>query len=72
MPHVARWLLRRNDPRALIPGSALLGAAALLLCDATSQTILPGRVLPVNVVVSALGAPLALLLLLRYQRRNDS
>jgi iron complex transport system permease protein len=72
MPHVARWLLGRTDPRALIPGSALLGATALLLCDAISQTIIPGRVLPVNIVASALGAPLALLLLLRYQRRNDS
>jgi len=72
MPHVARWLLGRTDPGALIPGSALLGAIALLLCDSASQTILPGRVLPVNVVASALGAPLALLLLLRYQRRNDS
>ncbi len=72
MPHVARWILGRTDPRALIPGSALLGAIALLLCDALSQTVIPGRVLPINVVVSALGAPLALLLLLHYQRRSDS
>ncbi len=72
MPHVARWVLGRTDPRALIPGSALLGAMGLLVCDALSQILIPGRVLPVNVVVSALGAPLALLLLLRYQRRSDS
>jgi len=69
MPHVARWLLGGSNHRVLIPTTGLLGAGALLLCDALARRIIPGSVLPLNVVTSALGAPLVLLFLLRFQRR---
>jgi iron complex transport system permease protein len=72
MPHVARWILGRSDPRLLTPASGAMGAAALLVCDSLAQTAVPGRVLPINVVASALGAPLALFLLLRHQRRSEA
>ncbi len=70
-PHVARWTIGRSDPRVLTPVSAILGATALLLCDALSQSLLPGRILPINVVASALGAPAVLVLLLRFQKRAE-
>ncbi len=70
-PHVARWLMGRSDPRILTPIAASIGATLLLLCDALSQKLLPGRVLPINVVVSAFGAPMVLFLLLRFQKRAE-
>ena len=70
-PHVARWLMGRSDPRILSPVSAIIGATALLFCDAISQSLLKGRILPINVVVSAFGAPMVLFLLLRFQKRAE-
>ncbi len=52
-PHVARMLFREADHRVLLPGSALLGAAAMLLCDLVAKA----WTLPVNCVTALLGIP---------------
>ena len=54
-----------NDYRFLIPGSALGGAALLLIGDLVSRSVLSPVVLPIGAITSFLGAPLFLYLLFR-------
>lgn len=63
-PHAARRIVGA-DHRFLVPVSAVLGAALLLLADTFSRLILGTGSFPVGVVTSFLGAPLFLSLLLR-------
>lgn len=70
VPHIARALLRRSDPRVLQPACMLVGAALLLICDGLSH--FPGRdaVLPINAITSLFGAPAVLYFLLRRARTS--
>ncbi len=70
VPHIARALLRRSDPRVLQPACMLVGAALLLICDSLSH--FPGRdaVLPLNAITSLFGAPTVLYFLLRRARTS--
>lgn len=61
MPHAARMLLG-PDNRYVAPGSALLGAMYMLLCDTIART-LTGAEIPVAIIASILGAPYLLWLL---------
>ncbi len=63
-PHLVR-LLVGADHRALIPLSALAGAAVLLAADTLGRLVMAPVVLPVGAVTALLGAPLLLALLLR-------
>ena len=71
VPHLARMLWKTVDHRILFPGSALLGAILLLLCDALGH--LPGwsSTLPINAVTSLVGAPLVISLILRKNLSKD-
>ncbi|RYZ40679.1 MAG: iron ABC transporter permease, partial [Myxococcaceae bacterium] len=64
VPHLVRRTLGVSR-RVLLPGSVLVGAAFLALCDASARVILPGRELPVGVVTAALGTPLLVYLVAR-------
>jgi iron complex transport system permease protein len=70
VPHLARAIFRRSDPRILQPACMLVGAALLLVCDALSH--FPGRdaVLPLNAITSLFGAPAVLYFLLRRAGRR--
>jgi iron complex transport system permease protein len=73
VPHLARALARRSDPRVLQPACMLVGAALLLICDAISHAPGPGGeggALPLNAVTSLFGAPAVLYFLLRRSGRN--
>jgi len=61
VPHIARWLFGTADHRILIPGSALIGAILLILCDILSRQFL----LPVNAVTSLAGIPVVVYIVLR-------
>ncbi len=65
VPHIARMILKTSDHRLLFPGSAILGAIVMLLCDTISQ--LPGsaQTLPINAITSLFGAPVVIWLILR-------
>ncbi len=63
-PHAARRIVGA-DHRFLVPVSAVLGAALLLLADTFSRVVLGTGSFPVGVVTSFLGAPLFLTLLLK-------
>lgn len=69
VPHMARRLIGR-DHRWLIPASALLGASFVLLCDVLSRILFAPYELPVGIVMSLLGGPFFLYLLLRGKRRR--
>ncbi|MBW3554405.1 MAG: iron ABC transporter permease [Gemmatimonadetes bacterium] len=64
VPHALR-LFWGGDHRLLLPGSALAGAAFLLLADTTARTIAAPGELPVGVVTALIGVPLFVVLLTR-------
>jgi iron complex transport system permease protein len=71
VPHLARMLWKSADHRVLFPGSAILGASLLLLCDAFSH--FPGWAssLPINAVTSLIGGPLVISLILKKNFSKD-
>ena len=71
VPHLARMVFQTGDHRILFPGSAVIGAGFLLICDSIGQ--LPGSVetLPINVVTSLFGAPLVIWLILKRNFSRD-
>jgi len=64
IPHVIR-LRRGSDHEFLLPASALLGAAFLVLVDAAARTAAAPTELPVGVVTAFLGVPFFVWLLRR-------
>ncbi|WP_427982560.1 FecCD family ABC transporter permease [Agarivorans sp.] len=68
VPHLIRMSLGPNHQR-LIPYSALLGAALLLLADLVSRIIISPAELPVGIVTALVGAPFFIFLLLQQRQR---
>ncbi|HSH45714.1 MAG TPA: iron ABC transporter permease, partial [Longimicrobiales bacterium] len=64
VPHALR-LAWGGDHRLLLPGSALAGAAFLLLADTAARTVAAPGELPVGVVTALVGVPLFVVLLTR-------
>lgn len=64
VPHALR-LVWGGDHRFLLPGSALAGAAFLLLADTAARTIAAPVELPVGVVTALVGVPVFVVLLTR-------
>lgn len=64
VPHMLR-LLGATNHRLLVPSTALLGGALLLMADTLARTLAAPRELPVGVVTALLGVPLFLYLLHR-------
>lgn len=71
VPHMARFLLGTNH-RHLIPGTVLLGASLLLWADVAARNALPAGELPTGVVVSVVGAPLFVYLIVKNSREARS
>lgn len=69
VPHAARFLTG-EDNRLLIPASALLGASALVGCDLLSRILFAPYELPVGILLSFLGGPFFLWLLLKERRHR--
>ena len=65
VPHAARLLIG-SDHRWLLPASALLGAALVMLADTFARTAFASLELPVGIIMAVLGAPF-FLFLLRHQ-----
>jgi iron complex transport system permease protein len=64
VPHAVRLLIGPSN-RALIPASALSGAAFLILCDLVARTAHPPVEIRLGVVTALIGGPLFIALLLR-------
>ncbi len=65
VPHAARYLFRTADHRILLPVCILLGGIVAIGADALTQLPGSGHILPLNTILSLLGAPIVILLLLR-------
>ncbi|WP_235782079.1 FecCD family ABC transporter permease [Paenibacillus senegalensis] len=66
-PHIARLVIG-GDHRYLIPYSALFGAILLLSADTIGRSLLSPAVIPVGIVVSYLGVPLFIQLILTRRK----
>jgi iron complex transport system permease protein len=64
VPHIVRLFVGPGH-RALLPSSALAGAAFLILCDLLARTINPPTEIRLGIITAAFGAPFFLFLLLR-------
>ncbi|MGN6145517.1 MAG: FecCD family ABC transporter permease [Mesorhizobium sp.] len=64
VPHLLRLAIG-PDHRYLLPASALLGAAMLLVADAVCRTIVAPAELPIGIITAAVGGPFFLWILLR-------
>ena len=67
VPHILRLAIG-PDHRFLLPASALLGGALLVLADSVARTVAAPAELPIGIITAIAGAPFFLWLLLR--RRN--
>ena len=67
-PHCAR-LIAGPDHRVVLPGSALLGAALVLLADSVARTVLKPAELPLGVLTACVGVPFFLILLRGFKGR---
>ena len=67
VPHIARRLIG-TDNRWLLPAAALAGAGFVLACDLAARLLFAPFELPVGIVMSLLGGPFFLGLLLRRGR----
>ena len=72
VPHLTRIIFKTANHRVLIPGSILLGAIVMVICDLGAQ--LPGsnRALPINAITSLLGAPAVIAILIRSRNLSKS
>ena len=64
IPHIIR-ILFGTDHRRLLPLSALLGASFLIWCDVLCRIILKNSEMPIGVLVSIIGAPCFIYLLVK-------
>lgn len=68
-PHFTR-LLCRNDRSLQLPVTIVFGAVLCLICDLIARTLFAPFELPVGIVLSFLGAPFFLYLLLAQKKRS--
>jgi iron complex transport system permease protein len=68
VPHLCRGLLGSSDHRVLVPAVILMGG--LVALSAQIASLLPGKtgVLPLNAVLSIIGAPVVVFILMRSRR----
>ncbi len=64
VPHMVR-ILAGPDHRVVLPGSALLGAALVLIADILARMLVRPAELPIGIVMAAIGAPVFLHLVLK-------
>lgn len=69
IPHIARRLMVAQS-KVQMPFCMLLGAAFLTLCDLLARTLFSPFEIPVGLVLSLLGGPFFLWLLIRQKRRG--
>lgn len=67
VPHAVR-LATGSRHRLLLPHAMLAGAIFMLWTDTAARTLFDPRELPVGIITALIGAPVFLLVLLRYRR----
>lgn len=69
VPHLIR-LSSGPDHRTLLPLSALLGAALLILADTVARTLVAPAEMPVGILTALIGGPYFLWLLIRQSKKG--
>ncbi|KKC39267.1 iron ABC transporter permease [Devosia epidermidihirudinis] len=67
VPHIVR-LVTGSRHRLLLPISMLVGASFMIWTDTAARSLFAPRELPVGIITALIGAPIFLLVLLRYRR----
>jgi len=67
VPHIARQLIG-TDHRWLIPFSAILGGLLILVADTVGRTILAPIEIPASVIMTIIGGPFLIFMLMRGDR----
>ena len=63
-PHIARMILG-EDQRFFLPASVLLGAVLVELASIASKSLMPGIILPLTVMMSIIGVPFFIFLIIK-------
>lgn len=71
VPHLVRLVLGA-DHRILLPVSALLGGALVLVADLVARTIVAPAELPIGILTAMFGGPFFLWLLLRQREQGNA
>lgn len=66
-PHIARMIIG-NDHKFLLPFSAICGSVLLLVADTIGRVILAPVIMPVGIVISFLGVPIFVNLILTQKK----
>lgn len=69
VPHIMRFVVGPRH-RALLPASAVAGAALIVGADAAARVVDPPSEVPIGLFTAAVGAPFFLFLILREKRRT--
>lgn len=69
IPHIFRFLFG-NDHRMLVPCCALGGSAFVILCDLVSRVLFAPYEVPVGILLSFIGGPFFIGLIVRSRRRQ--
>ena len=69
MPHIARRLIG-NESGTLLPFTALLGAGFVAVCDLAARLIFAPYELPTGILLSFLGGPFFIWLLLKRKGKR--
>lgn len=67
-PHITRFLVGHSH-RQVLPTTALVGAALLLVADTAARTLIAPAELPISVVTALVGAPFLIALMVRPKER---
>ena len=65
-------MMRSSSYAFLLPASALLGAAMMVVVDIAAREVIPPAELPIGIITAVIGAPVFLWILLREQRSGGS
>lgn len=68
VPHASRFIVG-YDNRMLVPVTSLLGSVFALVCDILARTLFAPYEVPVGIIMSFLGGPFFIFLLLNHRRR---
>ena len=68
-PHVARIVIGAEH-KILLPASVLIGSLLVLTADTIGRLIVAPTIIPVGIVLSVIGAPIFLYLILTQNRRR--
>ena len=69
-PHITRFLVG-GDNRFVVPGSIIMGSLVLVLADLASRLLADFGNIPIGVVMSFVGAPIFLYLIVRRKSEKD-